>query len=158
MKTQTAPRKTKSETIEDIQIHSVELDFMTATDLLPDLLAIIGPAAGVEKGQITYGEAAAAVSYALVGGKLTALLPRILCGTSMIIPGEGQFDLVSREAINKALTGRKKFIFPLVKIALEVSFADFLGGLALIGIKLPKLPTRTPSPSEDFSPSTSATG
>ena len=62
-----------------------------------------------------------------------------------------------RDALDKAFTGRQRFIFPAVKLALEVSFGGFLGGLALIGIELPKIPAMT-SPSEDSSQSTSATG
>lgn len=152
-----AIRATKELTVENVTFHSTELEFCDATDVLADMLAVIAPGGGTfQEGLATRGEAIGQMAKELAGGRLTSLLPRILAGTTMIIRGEGagKVDLInSREKLNQAFSGRKKFVFPAVKLALEVSFKDFLDGLALIGVKIPTL-TR----SEDSSPSTTATG
>lgn len=146
-------RRSRVETVEGVEIHSVELEFCDAADLLPELLAIVAPAGGVANGMLNIGEAVGAMARELVGGRLTALMPKVLAATSVLIPGVGLIDLTSRENLNRALSGRKKFIFPVMKLALEVSFADFLDGLKLVGITIPTL-----SPSADSDPSTNATG
>lgn len=146
-------RRSRTETVEGVEIHSVELEFCDAADLLPELLAIVAPAGGVANGGLNIGDGIAAMASALLGGRLTSLMPKVLAATTVIIPGVGQVDLTSRENLNRAFSGRKKFIFPAMKLALEVSFADFLDGLKLVGVTIPTL-----SPSADSDLSTTATG
>lgn len=144
-----------------VEIVSTELLFCDATDLLADMGAVIGiPAAAAQQGRAAVGEAVAMFAREVIGGRLTGYLTRVLANTTMIARGEGAgtFGMDSRDALDKAFTGRQRYIMPAVKLALEVSFAGFLDGLALIGIKLPKMPKMAPSSFEDSSQSTSATG
>lgn len=150
----------KSVTVENVEIHCVELPFCDATDLLADLMAIVAPAGGdFNAGMAHAGDALGRIAREIVGGALTRYLTRLLATTTMIVKGEGggRFDLIdSKDALNRAFTGRQKFIYPAVKLALEVNFKGFLDGLALIGIKIPKLMPAPPS--ADSSQSTTATG
>ncbi len=144
-----------------VEIVSTELLFCDATDLLADMMAVIGMPAAAARGGAALGDALAMFAREVVGGRLTGYLTRVLANTTMIARGEGSgtFGMDSRDALDKAFTGRQKYIAPAVKLALEVSFAGFLDGLGLIGISLPKIPPlMVPSPSEDSSQSTSATG
>lgn len=147
-------------TIENVEIHCAELLFCDATDLLADLTAIIAPAAGDFQGGMAHaGDALGRIAREIIGGALTGYLTRLLATTTMIVKGEGggKFDLLdSKDKLNRAFTGRQKFIYPAVKLALEVNFKGFLDGLALIGMKIPKL--MPVPPSEDSSQSTTATG
>lgn len=151
----TAQRKTVKRVVEDMTIFSVELDFETATDLLPELLSVIGPGGGAAQFGISHiGEAIGMMATALCGGRLKALLPRILAGTTIVFAGDAKYELAKGwPALNAAFTGRKQYAIAPVKLALEVNFRDFLDGFALAGIQLP-----TASPIEDSNPSTSATG
>lgn len=148
-----------------VEIVSTELLFCDATDLLADMMAAIGMPAGMigvamRSGfGVNVGEAIAMFARELVGGKLTTYLTRVLANTTMIVRGDGSgtFGMGSRDALDKALTGRQKYIMPAVKLALEVSLMGFLDGFDLIGIDLKKL-MPTISTSEDSSQSMSATG
>lgn len=148
-----------------VEIVSTELLFCDATDLGADMMAAVGMPAGMigvamrQGFGVNVGEAIGMFARELVGGKLTGYLTRVLANTTLIVRGEGAgtFSMDSREALDKALTGRQKYIAPAVKLALEVSFTGFLDGLALIGIELKNL-MPTISPSEDSSQSTIATG
>lgn len=152
-------RKTRKDTVEyggvSVEFTTTEIEFCDATDLLTDMSAVVAPTGGLYLGGYAdRGEAIGKLAKEFVGGRLTALLQRLLACTTVSIRGEGKVDLLdSREKLNAAFSGRKAFVFPAVKIALEVNFKDFLDGLALVGIKIPTL-----SPSEDSSQSTSATG
>lgn len=150
-----ASRRSKRLAVENVEFLSTELEFCDATDLLADMSSIIAPVGGLYMGGYAdRGEAIGKIAKEFVGGRLTTLLARLLACTTMSIRGEGKVDLIdSREKLNAAFTGRSKFIYPAVKLALEVSFKDFLDGLALIGVKTPTL-----SHSEDSSPSMTATG
>lgn len=145
-----------------VEIVSTELLFCDATDLLADMGAVIAmPGAAAAQGRAAIGDAIAMFAREVVGGRLTGYLTRVLANTTMIARGEGAgtFAMGSRDALDKAFTGRQKYVVPAVKLALEVSFAGFLDGLGLIGIELPKMPPMVvPFPSEDSSQSTSATG
>lgn len=147
--------RTKSEKFDGVTIHSVELEFCASTDLAEEFMQILGSSVA-GNGDIDV----ASVARQFVGGRLTALLPQLLAATTVIVPGVGQFDLNTREALNDAFAGRKRLIFPAVKLALEVSFADFLDGFELVGLPRPRLPwtKRTPSPIEDSPESMSDTG
>jgi len=161
--------KTKRQTIDNIELISTELEFCAATDLLADMGAAVAPAgASLYEKYATRGEALGVLAREVAGGRLTAFLVRLLAGTTMIVregKGEKIELLASREKLNEAFNGRKKYVFPAVKLALEVSFADFLDGLKLVGIAIPKVPTpkvptptMTPSSFEDSIPSTDGTG
>lgn len=156
----TGARKTRMEAVDNVEIHSTELEFCDATDLLTDMTAVIGPAAGAAQGGMAnVGEAIAMFAREVVGGRLTGYLTRLLKCTTVIVKGDNAVKvslLDSRDKLNKAFTGRQQMIFPAVKLALEVSFADFLGGLALVGLDMEKIKTLLSS--GDSSPSTSATG
>lgn len=146
----------KSLTIENVEFYSTELLFCDATDLLADMSAVIAPAGGAWNTAVANrGDAIAMFAREVSNGRLTSFLARVLSGTTMMVrgAGAGTFDLGSRDGLNNAFTGRQKFAFPAVKLALEVSFKGFLDGLALIGLKIP-----TQSTSGDSNPSTSATG
>lgn len=146
---------------------STEMLFCDATDLGADLMAAMGRAAGAwlaggakgspGAGVLVRSEALQMVALEVVGGRLTSYLARILATTTMLVRGEhaGKFDLKDRAALDRAFTGRQKYIFPAVKLALEVSLGGFLDGLKLIGIKLPTMTMEeSPSDSEDSAPST----
>lgn len=151
-----------------VEFVSTELLFCDATDLLADMMAAMGPAGGAwqagtggtpQARMAVRGEAVAMLAREVSAGRLTSYLVRVLAGTTMIVRGDGagNYDLKNREALNRAFTGRQRYAFPAVKLALEVNFQGFLDGLGLIGVDMSKLTTKD-SPSEDSSPSTSATG
>lgn len=151
--------KTRSVTVEGVEFSCTEMQFCDAVDLLADMTAVVGPAGGgYIGGALSRGIAVGEFAKEVAGGKLTSFLSRVLSTTTMIDKGAKlKVDLLdSREKLNTAFTGRAKFVFPAVKLALEVSFKDFLDGLRLIGWKLPTMPTQ--SGSADSSPSTSVTG
>lgn len=146
-----------------VEIVSTELLFCDATDLTADLLAIAGPAGAgfTTRGGRDRIDAVAALAREVVGGRLTSYLTRILANTTLIVRGDGAgtYPLNTKDALNKAFTGRQKYVFPAVSLAMEVSLVGFLDGLALIGFDLRGMMTTTvESPSEDSSQSTSATG
>jgi hypothetical protein len=117
-------RKVESREFGDSKVTSVELDFMSAADLLPDLLSVIAPAYNADD----TGEALARMATALMGGKFVSLLPRLLKGTTVVVQDEGKgmkVDLVDASAINRAFTGRKKLAIDVIRLAIEVNFADF---------------------------------
>lgn len=152
-------RKTRKDTVDhdgtSVEFTTTQLPFCDATDLLADMSAVIAPTGGLYMGGYAdRGEALGKVAREFVGGRLTGLLTRLLAGTTMNVRGEGKVDLIdSRDKLDLAFSGREMFVFPAAKFALEVNFKGFLAGIGLIGLKIPKL-----SPSEDSSPSTSATG
>ncbi len=136
-------RKVENTKIDGFTVISTELEFMDAADLVPELTAILAPgyaAAGASDASI--GQAIASMAMALTGGKLTALLPRLLKGTTVVVPDEGdklvKIDLIDPRALNRAFTGRKKLAMGVVKLALEVNFRDFFDGVDLAGFTTPK--------------------
>jgi hypothetical protein len=136
-------RKVEQTTVDGFQVITTELEFMDAADLVPELTAVLAPgyaAAGGDDSSI--GKAIANMAMALTGGKLTALLPRLLKGTTVIVPDEGgklvKIDLTEPRALNRAFTGRKKLAMGVVKLALEVNFRDFFDGVDLAGLTIPK--------------------
>jgi len=162
-----------------IEFVSTELLYCDAQDLLADMVASMGQAAGAWfAGQggsrqamlAVRGEAAGMLAREVAGGKLTSYQTRLLASTTMFVRGDGagRFELGSRDGLNKAFTGRKKYAFPAIKLATEVNFAGFLDGLAMIGIDLreavmieaeqPKPDPAEESSSEDSPLSMSATG
>lgn len=146
-----APPPTHTREIEDLKVYCVELDYVTSVDLLADLLAAVGPAGAVGAGEVN-AEAIGMMASALVSGRLTELQARLLKGTTLVFPGD-KVDIIDRDSLNRAFTGRKKYAIAVTKFALEVNFKDFLDGLALAGLRTPMR-----SRSEGSSPSTSATG
>jgi hypothetical protein len=148
------------QTIDGVRILTAPLPGMDALDLIPELIAALGPGGGLaQSGQGTIGEGLGEIGKALAGGKLTGLLARILAGTTMVVPGatDGKYELgKGRPEINRALAARPEMLVPMIKIALEVSFKRFLGGFALAGFDLAAIQRRFRS--EDSSPSTSGTG
>lgn len=143
-----------------VEIVSTELLFCDATDLLADMGAVIAMPGAAARGGAAVGDAIAMFAREVVGGRLTGYLTRVLANTTMIARGDGAgtFGMDSRDALDKAFTGRQKYIAPAVKLALEVSFSGFLDGLSLIGIDLRKMIPKVQLPSEDSSQSMSATG
>jgi hypothetical protein len=150
-------RKTKSVTLDGgVEIHSTELEFCDATDLMTDLIAAIAPAAGSFQAGIAHmGDAAGQICRELAAGRLTTYLARVLAGTTLIVKGDKlKVDLInSRDKLNLAFSGRQKLVAPAVELAWEVSFADFLGVLAELSAKIQKR-----SPSATSSESTESTG
>jgi hypothetical protein len=152
-------RKSRTDTVEHGGISATfltsQLPFCDATDLLADISAAVAPTGGMYLGGYAdRGEALGKLAKDFIGGRLSALLQRLLAGTTMTVRGVGNVDLIdSRDKLDLAFTGREAFVFPAVRFALEVNFKGFLDGIGLIGLKIPKL-----SPSEDSSPSTSTTG
>ena len=148
------------QTFDGVRVLTVPLPGMDAIDLMPELIAALGPGGGMAQGgQVTLGEGLGEIGRALAGGKLTGLLARLLAGTTMIVPGmaDGKFDLgKGRAEINRALAAKPELLVPMVKLALEVSFKRFFPGFALAGLDLATI--RKQFHSEDSSPSTSATG
>jgi len=117
-------RKVESRDVGDSKVTSVELDFMSAADLLPDLLAVIAPAYSSPD----TGEALARMATQLMGGKFVQILPRLLKGTTVIVQDEGKntkIDLMDTASINRAFTGRKKLAIDVIRLAIEVNFSDF---------------------------------
>lgn len=150
-------RRTRTEAFDGVELICTEMEFCDAVDLLADMTAVIAPAGGAYVGGVaSRGIALGEFAKEVAGGKLTKFLTRVLATTTMIVRAEKlKVDLLdSRDKLNQAFSGRPKFVFPAVKLALEVNFKDFLDGLGLIGLKLPT----AASGSEDSSPSTSATG
>lgn len=152
-------RRTRKDSAEhegmSVEFVTTQLPFCDATDLLADMTSIIAPNGGSYLGgYAARGEALGQIAKEFVGGRLTALLARLLASTTMNVKGDGKVDLIdSREKLDEAFTGREMFVPFAVKAALEVNFKGFLAGLALVGLKIPKLP-----PSADSSQSTNATG
>lgn len=152
-------RKTRQDTVEhegaSVEFITSQLPFCDATDLLTDMSSVIAPGAGLYMGGYAdRGEMLGKIAKEYVGGRLTGLLSRLLAGTTMTVRGDGKVDLIdSREKLDLAFTGREALVFPAVRFALEVNFKGFLGGIALIGLKIPTL-----FRSEDSSQSTTATG
>jgi hypothetical protein len=150
-------RKTKSITLEGgVEIHSTELEFCDATDLMTDIIATVAPAAGSYQAGIAHmGDAAGLICRELASGRLTTYLARVLAGTTIFIKEEKlRVDCInSRDKLNKAFSGRQKLVAPAVELAWEVSFKDFLGVLAELSAKIQKL-----SPSAASSESTESTG
>ena len=151
-------KKTKTVQVDsDVTIISSELDVCDALDLIADIMGPIAPAMGsYHTGRAEMGEAVGMISRELTGGALTRNLTRILkCTTVVIKSANLKVDLIdSREKLNQAFAGRQKYLPSAVKLAVEVSLADFLDGLKLIGLKMP-------TPGQDFGDSTlstSATG
>jgi hypothetical protein len=143
-----------------VEIVSTELLFCDAVDLAADMgIPLGGPGAMVWQGRAALGEAISMFAREVVGGRLVGYLVRVLANTTMIARGDGagSFAMTGRDALDKAFTGRQRYIFPAVKLALEVTYRGFLDGFALIGLDPPTMPEMT-LPSEDSSPSTSATG
>jgi hypothetical protein len=148
--------RSKSETHDNVELCSTEFGFCDATDLLADMLAVVAPAGGqYQAGMALRGEAIGLVARELIGGRLSGYLVRMLSGTSMIVRGEGAMNtlLNSKAKLDTAFAGRKKFAPLAVKLAVEVNYADFLDGLALIGMKW-----KEETPSVTSSQSTAATG
>lgn len=147
--------RTKKITVENCDIHTTELEFCDATDLWADLLAALGGAGGAyAEGAVNGGEALGRIAKEVAAGGLVRFLARVLARTTVIFKGDAKVELLdSREKLNQAFTGRQKFAFHAVKLALEVNFKDFLDGLESIGLKIPR-----PSLSAVSPPSTAATG
>lgn len=124
------------EVLDGVKVTTVELDVMTATDMLPELLSAIAPAYGAAQGGAALGDALAKLAAAMCGGKLSGFLPGVLAGTSMVVPDEaGKLTnrvLSDRKSINAAFAGRKKLLFPVVRLAVEVNFQDFYEGLLAV--------------------------
>lgn len=144
-------RKSKKVTIEGVDIISMELEFCDAADLLPDLVAALGPAGGSFKdGESSMGEALGMLADRFTKGNFTGYLGRLLAATTIIDkeskPAVKVEFLDTREKLNAAFTGRGKLVPVAVKLALEVSFKDFLDGLVLAGLKIPKLSPSADSP------------
>lgn len=149
-------RKSKKVTIENVDITSTELAFCDAADLLPDLVAAIGPSGGAwNEGSGNLGDVIGMLAEKFTSGGLVRYLGRLLSCTSIVDKdAKVKVELLdSREKLDEAFTGRQKLVPVAVKLALEVSFKDFLEGLALAGLKIPTL-----SPSAVSVPSTTATG
>lgn len=155
-------RRSKSVTVDSIEIISMELEFCDATDLYAEMVAVIAPSGGSFVGGIgSLGLALGAIAREFSGGGLTKQLARLLKTTTLIDrSAKVKVELLdSRKKLDEAFTGRQKYVFPAVKLALEVSFADFLDGPKLIGLDLASwLKTLTGSSSEGSAPSTTATG
>jgi hypothetical protein len=136
-------RKVEDTQIDGFKVICMELEFMDAADLVPELTAVLAPgyaAAGGDDSSI--GKAIANMASALTGGKLTALLPRLLKGTTVVVPDEGgkliKIDLTDARNLNRAFTGRKKLAMGVVKLALEVNFRDFFDGADLTALGIAK--------------------
>lgn len=159
-----SPIEVKTLKVDDeVEIHSSTMEFCDATDLFNDIMAAVGGGGGgFMAGYGNRGESLAAIAKELAGGRLTAYLARILSCTTVIVRGEHKckVELInSREKLNAAFTGRSKYVFPAVKLAVEVNYSGFLDGLKSIGIDpLKGIAGTTESPSDDSNPSTESTG
>lgn len=85
------------------------------------------------------GNALGGIASRLMGGRLTAILPRLLAGTMVTFPDEeGRMTKIEAldtlHRINQAFTGRKMQGLAVIKVALEVNFRDFFVGAALLGV------------------------
>lgn len=152
-------RKVKTATFDKVELRSTELETCDALDLFADMMPFLAPTHGhYTEGTINAGEALGNLAREFTGGGLVKHLLRLLaCTTLHDKEGKGsKVELIgeSREKMNLAFGGRGKLLVPAVKLALEVSFKDFLEGLALAGLKLPKIL----SPSATSIPSTPDTG
>lgn len=131
---------TREHMIEGFRVLSTELDFCSAADLVPELVAVVAPGFDIQgQTDASVGKAIAAMSTSLVGGKLRALLPRLLAGMQVVIPDEQRYELSTEKGINGAFKGRKKLGMACVKQALEDNFRDFFDGadLSALGIRTP---------------------
>ena len=95
-----------------VEFVTTQLPFCDATDLLSDMTAIIAPTGGAYLGgYAARGEALGGIAKEFVGGRLTALLSRLLAGTTMNVRGDGKVDLIdSRAKLDEAFTGREAFL------------------------------------------------
>src|SRR5262245_20256111 len=105
------------------------------------MMAVLGLAGGAyEEGALNRGDVLGLTGKELTGAQLPKFPGRLLACTTLVGGGEGKSGRIgSLEKLNRAFTGRQRFVFPAVKLALEVSFKDFLDGLVLIGAKIPTL-------------------
>lgn len=133
---------TQTKTIAGLKVTSTKLPVMLALDILPELLGVLGPSfAALSTVKMTsnvgeLGDAIGAIAARLTGGQLAALAPRLLAGTSIVVPdtsGKPQkIDLVGgTDAINAAFEGRANAFLPTLRFAVEVTFKDFLDVSAL---------------------------
>lgn len=121
------------DTIEGLAVKSTPLPVMDALDLYPELLEFVS--AFVVTGDD--GEFLGEITKLLANKRLRALLPRILAGTSVMVPeGEGgreiSVTLSDTNAINLAFDGRMKALPGVIAFAIKTSFADFFAGSAQI--------------------------
>ena len=155
---------------ESVRASTIELVFMDAADLYPELAAVALP--GLAAAMTINDEDGAEGLRALAGvmstmarelcnGRLRHLLPRILARTTLVVPGPDgqpmQAKCGTEEGLNRAFMGpRKKLARPIVQWVVGINFADFFD----VGDLLKYLPTKkaVAASSEDSSPSTSTDG
>ncbi len=153
-----------------IRVTTCELDFWTASELLPNVLAMAAPLVGMMADRSVFDDESmleavlSRAALAMAGGKLIGVLPDLLQTTDVYLPtGErGQIeriDLSSRDQINKAFTGRKQLAVGVIQWTLEVNFKDFLSAAALLAplIKTTGKGKDSPTSSQSTSEGTSAT-
>lgn len=151
-------KKTKTLNVDsDVTILTMELDVCDSLDLIAEIMGPLAPSMSAwNTGRADMGEAMGMLGRELTGGSLSKHLVSLLKCTTVTVKSEKlKVELLdNREKINQAFAGRAKYLPAAVKLAMEVSLADFLDGLKLIGLKIPTLAP----PSEDSTQSTSATG
>ncbi len=148
-----------------VRVTTCELDFISACDILPTVIAMGAPMAGLmnrESDESVIEAVLSRLSIALAGANLRELLPKLLAATTVYVPTGDRgslerVDLINEDQINKAFTGRKRLGVDVVRWALEVNFKDFLDVRALIGF-VTKKANSSPSSSPSTSGVTSDTG
>ncbi len=133
-----APAQTR--VIEGLNVSSTPLPPFRSLDLLPEIMGLMEPGAGASSDVAMF----AAIAKGLGNGKLRTLLPQLLAGTKLTITEGGSPMTVTLNdvpTIDLAFDGRMKALPAVVGFAMEVSFRDFLDGLAQIVKDL-----RKPSP------------
>lgn len=145
-----------------IRVTTCELDFWTASELLPGVLGMAAPFVGMMADRSVFEDESAVegilsrAALSMSGGRMMALIPQLLQTTSVYVPTGDRgvienVDLSSIGQINRAFTGRKQLAVGVIKWALEVNFKDFLAAAALLA---PLMTPKTGRDSPTFNPST----
>jgi hypothetical protein len=140
----------KSETLEldgDVKVTSEALAWEPAEDILPDVAEIISTVVSSIAPKIASGEisgtddvltllpALGALVSTLGNGKLKALAPKILAGTSVVMPDDQglrvKYDLIKKDDRAACFEARPDLYFRILFFAGKVTFARFFPGRAL---------------------------
>lgn len=115
-------------TIGGVAVKSTPLDPFRTLDLIPEITGLIGDTSGAKTDVDVFLKA----TKNLGGGKLRTLLPQILAGTSMPVEGGAYLPMNTVEHINMCFDGKMAMLPEVIAFAMEVSFSDFLAGLASV--------------------------
>jgi hypothetical protein len=136
-----AARFTDTMELGDVKVTSEALGFEASEDLLPEVMTLVSAvfervapafAAGEISGMddiVKLLPALGAIAMQLGGGRLKALAPKILAGTSITMPGadgtKEKYDLVKKDERTACFDARPDVYFQVLFFAGRVTFGRF---------------------------------